>query len=264
MNLNQIAAFLKVVETGSFTLAGSELSLSPSAVSKHVGQLEQRLGVRLLTRTTRRLALTDAGAAFHARCGHVVAELAAAAEEARGRDSQLKGSLRVHVTPGVGQRVIAPLILAFMKRYADVSVHLTIGEAQAGAVPRDADVLITISHRGDTRGKSVRVEHLREVTYLVCASQSYLERHGAPRGPEALKSHACLIHEAQRAPRLWRFRNANGTMTSVNVDGPFATNNSVALESAVLDGLGVGRVPDYVARAHLQAGRLVMLFDNLV
>jgi DNA-binding transcriptional LysR family regulator len=264
LNLNQIAAFLKVVETGSFTSAGTELALSASAVSKHVAQLEESLGVRLLTRTTRRLALTEAGTTYAERCGTVMSELDAAAEEARGRNTQLSGRLRVLATSGVGQRLIAPLTVGFMQRHETVSVDLTIGEVPTGMMPRNVDILVTISNRGDRRGKSVHCEHLHEVSYLVCASRGYLDKRGRPKRPEDLKEHNCLIHERQRAARLWRFQKANGAINTIKVDGMLATNNAVALEQAVVAGLGIGRVPDYVALEHIKKRSMVVVFDNLV
>ena len=263
-NLNQVAAFLKVVEFGSFTAAAAELGVSPSAVSKHVGRLEAQLGVQLLLRTTRRLTLTDVGSNYFDRCRAALKELHAASDEAMRQDSQLRGSLRVHASPGVGQRLLVPAILKFMTLYPDISISLSVGDVSANMLASDVDVLVTMTQRGEARGTSVQSTELVEVSYLVCASPSYIARLGRPRVPEDLKRHNCLVQETQRAPREWRFLQDDRTSICVKIDGSFATNNAVALEEAVLAGRGIGRIADYVARRHAETKRLVVLFDNLL
>jgi DNA-binding transcriptional LysR family regulator len=263
-NLNQVAAFLKVVELGSFTAAAGELGLSPSAVSKHVGRLEAHLGVQLLLRTTRRLTLTDVGSNYFDRCSAALKELHAAADDAMCQDSQLRGSLRVHAGPGVGQRLLVPAILKFMTLYPDISISLSVGDVPANMLASDVDVLVAMTHRGEVRGTSVKSTELVEVSYLVCASPAYIARFGRPRVPEDLKHHNCLVQETQRAPRDWRFLQKDRTSICVKINGSFATNHAVALEEAVLAGKGIGRIPDYVARRHAETRRLVVLFDNLL
>lgn len=264
LNLNQITAFLRVVETGSFTAAAHELSMSASAVSKHVSQLERSLGVRLLTRTTRSLELTDVGGAYFERCHAVVGQLRAAADLAMNQNKELRGPIRVQATPGVGQRLVAPAALAFLRANPGVSITLTIGSVPPRTLARDVDVLVTVAGHGDSRGKSVRSEGLREVSYLVCAAPEYVRAHGRPRTPFDLRDHNCLVQDSQRGARLWRFRRPDGGVDAVRVTGALTTNNAMALEEAVVGGLGVGRIADYVARAHVAEGRLVVLFDNLI
>lgn len=264
LNMNQISAFLRVVETGSFSSAATELSLSRSAVSKLVGQLEEKVGVLLISRTTRRLTLTDAGATFHVRCSGIANELSSAVDEIRDNNNQLQGMLRIHSSLGVGQRVIAPLLLQFMKRYPRISIALSLGEVPVGNMVPGSDMMISLKHKTDPSAKSLCVDHLSEVKFLVCAAPDYLGRHGQPATVDDLKQHNCLIHEGHRAARQWRFRNADGSIKAIGIAGSFSTNSAVSLEMAVLEGVGVGRVPDYVARDHIQSGRLITLFDNVV
>ena len=263
-NLNQVAAFLKVVETGSFTAAAAELGLSPSAVSKNVGHLEADLGVRLLVRTTRSLTLTDVGSLFFDRCGAAIKEMRSAADDAQSREGQLRGPLRVQATPGVGQRLLVPAMLDFMALHPEISISLMIGSVPVHTLSTETDVFVTVTHRGEARGSSVRSIELANVTYLVCASPAYIAAHGRPRHPQDLTRHNCLIQETQRAPRDWRFSQPDGSILSVKVGGSLATNNAVALEEAVLAGRGIGRIADYVVPNHVAEGRLCVIFDNLI
>ena len=263
-NLNQVAAFLKVVEAGSFTAAAAELGLSPSAVSKNVGKLEAGLGVRLLVRTTRSLTLTDAGSLFFERCSVAIQEMRSAADDAQRREGQLRGPLRVQTTPGVGQRLLVPTVLDFMASHPEISISLTIGSVPAHALSTETDVFVTVTHRGETRGSSARSTELASVRYLVCASPAYISRYGSPQRPQDLVRHNCLVQETQRAPRDWRFLQPDGSITLVKVSGSLTTNDAVALERAVLAGRGIGRIADYAAVNHVSAGRLCVLFDNLI
>ncbi|MFN3889892.1 MAG: LysR family transcriptional regulator [Beijerinckiaceae bacterium] len=263
-NLNQIAVFLRVVEAGSFSAAAQQLGLTASAVSKNVGQLEQSLGVRLLVRTTRSLNLTEAGSTYFQRCRTAVTELRAASEDAQSFESQLRGPLRVQATPGVGQRLLTPVITSFMQAHPEITIALEIGSVSTATVSTDVDVFVTVTHRGEMRGARFKAEELAPVRYLVCASPSYIARCGRPETPGDLLQHNCLVHETQRAPRDWRFVEADGSTSTIRIKGSFSTNNAIALERAILEGVGVGRIADYAARAHLSTGDLVVLFDTLV
>ncbi|MBX9759594.1 MAG: LysR family transcriptional regulator [Beijerinckiaceae bacterium] len=263
-NLNQIAVFLKVVETGSFSAAALQLGLTASAASKNVGQLENALGVRLLVRTTRSLTLTDAGATFFHRCRAAVGELRSATDEAQSFDRQLRGPLRVQATPGVGQRLLAPIVMSFMNEHPEITISLDIGTVNTSTVSTEMDVFVTVTHRGEMRGARFRAVELAEVRYLVCAAPEYIERRGRPQAPPELLRHNCLVHETQRAPREWRFAQPDGSTGAVKIKGTFSTNNALALECALLAGVGVGRIADYAARKYIEAGHLVVLFDNLV
>jgi LysR family transcriptional regulator for bpeEF and oprC len=263
-NLNQIAVFLQVVETGSFTAAAQQLGLTPSAVSKNISQLEAGLEVRLLVRTTRSLTLTDAGTRLFERCKIAVTELRSAADEIQNSETQIRGPLHVQATPGVGQRLLVPVMLSFMAQHPGVRISLGIGSATSSTVSTDTDVFITVTHKGELRGSKFKTAELANVRYLVCASPGYIEKHGAPAAPQDLLKHNCLIQETQRAPRDWRFAQPDGSITSVKVTGSLATNNAVALEEGILAGLGIGRIADYAARQHIRDGKLIVLFDTLV
>lgn len=263
-NLNNIAMFLKVVETGSFSAAAAQMGFTPSAVSKNVGQLESSLGVRLLVRTTRSLTLTEAGAALYKRCRAAMTELRSATEDAQSFDRQLRGPLRVQATPGVGQRLLVPIIMSFMKSHPEITIDLEIGTVNAATVATDVDVFVTVTHKGEMRGARFKAEELTQVRYLVCASPDYIARCGAPQAPADLVRHNCLVHETQRTPREWRFALAGGATTTIKIKGALSTNNAIALERALLDGVGIGRIADYAARGHISDGRLAVIFDNLV
>jgi DNA-binding transcriptional LysR family regulator len=263
-NLNNIAMFLKVVETGSFSAAAVEMGFTPSAVSKNIGQLETALGVRLLVRTTRSLTLTEAGATLFKRCKIALCEIRSATEEAQSFDQHLRGPLRVQATPGVGQRLLVPIVMSFMKAHPQITIHLEIGSVSAATVSTTTDIFVTVTHRGEMRGARFKAEELAQVQYLVCASPAYIARHGAPSAPADLIHHNCLVQETQRAARDWRFAQPGGAATTIKIKGALSTNNALALEKALLEGVGIGRIADYAARAHIASGELVVLFDTLV
>jgi DNA-binding transcriptional LysR family regulator len=258
-NLNDILVFVRVVEKGSFSTAAKELGLSAAAVSRHINQLELSLGVQLLKRSTRHLTVTDAGADFYKRCRELVLGLEQARNVAMAYSTELKGLLRVHATLGVGQRLVAPAVNAFLQEYTELSVELTIGTEPVNLLERGLDVVIRSAYLSDS---SLSCRELGGVHYSICASRAYLEKHGTPRTPQDLTQFNCIIHTGQPAPNEWLFTTAEGRETVV-VSGSLRTNNGVALYEAVRGGLGIARLPDYAVADDVKSGDLVVLFSEV-
>jgi DNA-binding transcriptional LysR family regulator len=262
--IKQIAAFLKVAELKSFTTAAEELQMSASAVSKYVSQLESSLGVKLLARTTRRIELTNVGQTYFTRCEAAFKELRAASDEAAYQDNQLRGPVRVHTSPGIGQRVLVPALIKFMKLYPEIALSLTMGGTPHALLGGDIDLLVNVSRRGESRGGSVHCTELVENSLLVCAAPEYLNKHGRPSTPEDLRRHNCLVQTSQRHGADWHFRQSDETSATIRVSGSFTTDSASALEEAMLAGQGIGRISTYIAGRYVRDNQLVVLFDNVI
>jgi len=258
-DLNEIAIYARVVERKGFSAAAKELHLSPSVVSKRVTALEERLGVQLLNRSTRRLSLTEAGTQFYRRCAKALSEINQAAGEASGYAEKLAGQIRVHATIGVGLRTVASGIIQFAEHYPQLTVELSIGTEPINLIEHGIDLLI---RSADLRDASIESRVLVPVHYHVVATPEYLKKHGRPATPHDLAKHNCLIHTGRRTPYDWAFMGPEGPY-SVRVSGNFATNSGAALHEAVLRGMGIAHLPDYTSRDNLASGRLESVLEGL-
>jgi DNA-binding transcriptional LysR family regulator len=263
-DLNDIATFIRVVERNSFTAAGKELRLSSAAVSKRISRLEESLGAQLLNRSTRRLMLTEAGTDFYKQCSQIISHLEQARNAVTGHNKELKGTLRIHAALGVGQRLVAPAIHEFLKRYPEVMVDLALDVYPINPIEHGIDIAIRSAQSAQIlrlSASSLSCRELSLVRNLICAAPAYLTQWGTPKRPQDLAGFNCLIHSGQPQASAWRFRGRSGEYT-VNVSGNFHTNNGIALRQAVLSGVGIARLPDYAVNQDVQAGRLVTLFSN--
>ncbi len=250
--LTGMAVFAKVAERQNFTAAARDLGLSKSAVSKQVQRLEDRLGVRLLNRTTRRLHLTESGQAFFERAKRVVEE----AEEAELAVTQLhsepRGTLRVNAPMTFGIRHLAPCLPDFMTRYPDLSVDVAFNDRQVDLIEDGFDVGIRIAELGDS---SLIARKLSPCRLAVVASPDYWDRHGRPTHPGDLKNHDCLIYEQRKTPGEWRFKGPQGWF-SVPIHGRMHGDNGDALLTMALAGMGVYSCPTFMSGEFIANGRL--------
>jgi DNA-binding transcriptional LysR family regulator len=254
-----LTAFAKVVEQGSFARAADKLSLSTSAVSRHVAELEAHLSVRLLNRTTRRLSLTESGQAFHERCVQLLADLDEAEGSIRAATVVPRGTLRLTCAITFGIRHLAPAIADFGAAYPEVSFEIELSDRAVDIVDEGFDLAIRIGGIGSQALVARRIG----TTELVCvAAPSYLARHGTPRTPEELSAHACLIYEFLPTPDQWRFVDAAGAERAVRVRGPARSNNGQMLTALAAAGFGVSLEPDFIVAPEVAAGRLVSLLPG--
>lgn len=251
-DLAGMAVFARVVEASSFTEAARRLGTSKAAVSKQVSRLEERLGARLLNRTTRRLSLTEVGAAFYEHCARIVAE----AEEAELAVTRLhavpRGTLRVDVPVNFGMRYLAPLLPDFMGHYPELAVDITFNDRFIDLVDEGYDLAVRIGHLPDS---SLVARKLAESRRVVCASPDYWERHGRPSHPAELAAHNCFGYSYLATRNEWRFRGPDGPI-AIRVSGSMHSNNGDALRAAAAAGIGVALVPVFLAPEDLRAGRL--------
>jgi DNA-binding transcriptional LysR family regulator len=258
-NLGEMAVFARVVETESFSAAARVLGISKSAASKQVSRLEDRLGVRLLNRTTRRLSLTEAGAAFYAACERVVAEAEAAEAAVRRLAAAPRGTLKVNVPMSFGMLYLAPALPDFMARYPELAVDMVLNDRLVDLVEEGFDMGVRIGRLTDS---SLIARRLGPNRMLLYAAPSYLSRHGRPETPRDLLRHECLVYSYQRNVGDWRFRGPDGEETRLRVKGRLTINNGDALHAAALGGLGITLQPSFICGGDLEAGRVERLLPD--
>ena len=254
----EMETFVRVVESGSFSSAARDLHMTPSAVSKMIGRLEDRLGVRLLSRTTRKLSLTEEGRVFYQRITPILSEVAEAEETVSLSTAEARGVLKVNASTAFGQYQIVPLIPAMLERYPSLQVELTMTDSIVNLVEEGFDVSIRIGNLTDS---SLIARKLGIANRVVVASPAYLERHGVPKCPVDLEQHQCLKLSIPTSMNKWEFVLADGPRT-VEVSGRFEADNAIALHEAALAGLGLFRAATFVVGDDIKAGRLVQVLQE--
>lgn len=252
-SLSDIAVFVHVVRSGSFTAAADKLGLSKSVVSKYVTRLEDRLGARLLNRTTRRLSLTEAGQVFFSRSQHALGEIEEAEAEISKIQGEPRGELRLNSPMSFGVLHIAPLLPAFQARYPEVTVDMVLDDRTANLVEEGYDLAIRI---GDLPDSSLVARRLGACRHVVCATPEYFARHGVPQSPADLSDHPALTYRYQDSPSEWSFIASDGSFIQVPINSRLQMNNSLALREALLNGAGVTLTPTFVVGRDIRAGKL--------
>ncbi|HXZ50699.1 MAG TPA: LysR family transcriptional regulator [Burkholderiales bacterium] len=254
-----LRVFTQVVESGSFARAAERLRMSTSAVSRHVAELEGHLQNRLLNRTTRRVALTEAGRAFYERSVQLLQDLEEAENEAARSARLPRGTLKVSTSVNFGVRQTTPAVTGFLARYPDLSFDISLSDRVIDLVEEGVDVAIRIGGAGSD---SVVARRLGETLVVPCASPEYLARHGAPRTPEELAAHNCLTYEYGPARNQWRFVDSEGRERLARVAGNLHSNNGDLLAEAAAQGAGIVYQPTFVVGDAVRAGRLVPLLQD--
>jgi DNA-binding transcriptional LysR family regulator len=249
----RLAAFVRVVESGSFSAAAAQLGLSRAAASKYVQQLEEHLGVRLLNRTTRRLSLTEEGAAFYERAGRILAELEAAESEASAGAGEARGMLRLSAPLSFGTRHLGPAVAEFMRRQPHVRLTLTLEDRFVDLVEEGIDAAIRIGRLADS---SLVSRRLCATRLVLAAAPLYWRRRGRPRTPAAVPLEDCLVYTLQTPGRSWRLVDGKGAETVLQARGALAANNGDVLREAALAGAGIVLLPDFLIADDIAAGRL--------
>lgn len=257
---SQMILFARVVETGSFSAAARTLKQTPSAVSRQIRQLEDRIGLRLLTRTQHGIALTEEGRAFHERCSLVAADVAETEALLSGMGNRPQGTLRIVATVAFGKAQLMPILPRFLDAYPELRVALRLTDGPVSFGTDDVDIAIRFTEQVDDPDLIVR--KLAPNRRVLCAAPSYVERHGTPRTPEELVEHNCLRLSSVASWNEWQFGDGAGGLA--RLDGNFEANSADAIYHAALAGLGIARLSTYLIGEDLRAGRLVRLLPGYV
>ncbi len=256
---SSMAIFAAVVEARSFSGAARDLDVSKSAVSKHVSRLEERLGMRLLNRTTRQLSLTEAGATFYDYCARILEEAEEAEAAVTRLRSEPRGKLRMNVPMSFGILHVAPAIPDFIARYPGITVDMVLDDGFVDLVEEGYDVAIRIGHMADS---SLIVRRLARIRLVLCAAPSYLSRRGRPDTPDDLMAHDCLEYR-QGAPANWVLDGPEGRYT-VKVSGPVCANNGDVLRIMAVAGAGILLSPTFIVGSDISEGRLEVVLGDYV
>lgn len=256
--MNDMHAFVRVVESGSFAAAAESLSLTPSAISKIVSRIEDRLHVRLLTRTTRRLALTPEGQIYLNRAREILGAIEAVESEISAARGKPSGMIRINAGTAVGKHQLAPMIGEFLRLYPDVSVELSITDRQIDLIAEHMDIVIRTGPLADS---SLHVRKLADSYRVICASPEYLAKHGEPKVPSDLLHHNCLL--ISHVPNLarWPFHTPEG-INALKVSGNIAIDNADILRDMAVHGYGIARLGEVLVRSAIADGRLVPLLTG--
>ncbi|MGX5665252.1 LysR family transcriptional regulator [Rhizobium daejeonense] len=251
-NLGDLEVFARVIATGSMSMAARDLGLSPAVVSKRIKRLEDRLGTRLLQRTTRQISLTEAGQGFHQRILAVLAGIEEAETYASGRASEVSGTLKISAPTSFGRMHIAPHLKAFMDAHPDLAIQLVLSDEFTDIVGGGFDLAIRIAELTDS---TLVAKRLAPVRRLLCASPDYITAHGMPRNIDDLKRHRCLpAHNHD----VWRLEGPKGTL-NIRPEGMLITNSSEVIREAVIAGLGIALRSTWDIGEELKTGRLVQV-----
>jgi DNA-binding transcriptional LysR family regulator len=256
--LTSLTAFVRVVDSGGFSAAARRLNMSTTMVSNHVQALEDRLGARLLNRTTRKVSLTEVGKAYYDRCTHILADLEQADDIAGASQSTPRGTLRIytatHIVP-----FVAPVIAEFLSVYPEVKIDLTMGERAIDIIDEGYDLALRLTPPVES---SLIVRSLATWRHVLCCSPGYLGKHGPLQQLAELANHNCVRHVLYPYEDGWHFVDRNGTAVSARVSGNLYTNSGETLRRAALQGVGISLAPGFLIAEDLESGRLVRLLSE--
>lgn len=254
-----LAMFAKVVEERSFAAAARAMDVSVATVSRAVGRLEDRLGARLFNRTSRQLALTEFGRAIAESATRIYRDAEEVEGAARELSLQPRGLIRLAVPMSFGLRWVAPLLPEFLSAYPDVSIDLHLSDATIDLVGKGFDAALRIAVLPDS---SLVARRLCPVSRLIVAAPSYLEKHGRPKRPKDLNPKDCLGYAYRARNDVWRLTNKRGKEETVVPDGRLRVTNSDAMIPAILAGLAVSELPEFIAAEYVRDGRMEAILSD--
>ena len=251
--------FVKIVKEGSLSAAARELSVTPASISKRLGKLEERLGVSLMNRTTRRLRLSEEGEVYYDRAVAILADLDEMETLVCGNRDTMKGLLRVNAPLGFGRTYITPLVSRFIRMYPDMEVQLQLTDHPLNLLDEAFDVGIRFGEIADASSIAKKIAANRR---LVCAAPAYLKRHGIPKTPHDLVQHNCIVlRQNDVAYGSWRFSRNRQTDT-VKVRGSLSSNDGEVALNWVLDGHGLMLRAEWDIAKYLRSGRLQIVLED--
>lgn len=254
-----VQLFIRVVETGSFSKAAAEFGITQPTATKAVAAIEQRLGARLLHRSTRGVTATEVGALYHERCKRIAHEIDEADNLATLLQGQVGGTLRLSSSVAFGRRVMVPLVLRYMREHPEVMVDLSFDDRYVNLVEQGVDLAVRMGRLADS---SLGARYLGTNPWVMVAAPQYLAARGTPASTAELAQHACLVYSSVQGDDRWTLTTPQGQQQSVPVRGPLRSNNLSAVLAAAVGAMGLAVLPRYVAREALQSRRVVALMED--
>lgn len=258
-SLRDMELFVAVVQAGNLSAAGRRFGLSPASVSRYINALEDRLGVRLLNRTSRKLSVSDVGAVFYQRAERILNDIRETKIEVTREHIRPQGVLHVHSRFLVGLQYIAPALPLFLEQYPEINVDLTLSNEDIDIIENNIDVDIRIGHLADS---SLIARKLVTSDRVLCATPAYLEGRPPITEPNDLLDHNCLTYKINLGSITWRFLAPDGTLSEIPITGNMRTNSGPALHIAMMEGLGISLMPDWAVSRELAAGSLVRILPD--
>ena len=257
--LDYMANFVAVVDKGSITAAADQLELTVAAVSKRLKMLETELGVRLLTRNTRQLSLTEAGHYYYQHCREIQEEVNRVDQHLLAMQGKLSGELRINMPMTYGKVRLTKLLIRFLQQHPDIHLTAHLDDAYTDAASGDYDVVIRIGVLDDSRLVARKLEN----AYLLSvAAPAYLQQHGTPQMPAELVQHQCLHYTNVSHREGWTLYDQAGNASNVQIRGQLCANNGEVLKQAAIAGMGVALLPDFELIAALEKGELVRILPD--
>lgn len=256
--IDGMRSFVAVVSAGSFKKGADRMNISPALISKYIGQLEERLGVRLLNRTTRSLALTEVGQAYYERCIRLLDDFDELESAIQQKQSAPRGQLKVSAPINFGEAYLTDAIVAFLKEAPGMEVDLSLSDRYVSIVDEGFDLAIRVGNLADS---SLIARRLGETRLVVYASRDYVAEHGAPESPEELEERTCVIDTNIKNPSQWPFLK-DGERLNVRVNGRFRVNSARAVRDIVIAGHGIGIAPAFIIASDLKNGDAVHLLSQ--
>jgi DNA-binding transcriptional LysR family regulator len=251
--------FVCVVQNGSLSSAGRQLGLSPASVSRHISALEESLGCRLLNRTSRKLALTEAGELYYAKVEQILQQIVEANEGVAQLHTHPRGTLRVHSRVLVGHLHVVPMLPDYLALYPEVKVDLAMSNRVIDIVEQNVDVDIRIGKLVDS---SLVARKLAGSERLLCATPGYLARHPPITRPADFATHNCMTYRVNVGRTIWRFLDPGGALEESPGGGSLSSDNGYALLTAALAGVGIALMPDWAVSGDIAEGRLTQLLPE--
>ena len=256
--LAEMRVFVRAVERGTFAGAADDLALTPSAVSKLVRRLEARLGVQLINRTTRKLALTAEGETYFHSCRRLIEAVDGLEQEVAASASHPRGLLRINTPVTLGIQHLAPALIEFYRSYPDVRVNMSLTDRLVDFHAEQIDIAVRMGPLSDSRLMSRKIA---EIEPVICASPLYIERFGLPSRPAELARHRCIVFTAPGRGR-WSFKTAEGGVEHIDVPATFASDSLQCILQLALQGAGIAKLADFLVADSIRSGDLVPLFVN--
>lgn len=259
--VGEMIVFARVVDDGGFSAAARQLNLSPSAVSKQITRLEDRLGVRLLTRTTRRLNVTEEGESYYHRVKRILADIEEAEQAVSASKALPRGNLRLSVSNAFGQERLIPILPKFLAQYPEVTIEVIMTDAVVDLVEMGIDLAV---RQGRLANSAMVARKICDARRVIVATPEYLEKFGTPRTPDDIVNHNCLAFAGHPSLNDWRFKTQEGEQQTIRIEGNFLANNGEAVYKMALAGHGLARLSDFLLVDDLAKGRLVPLLTDYI